>query len=804
MRQTIRVMGLLVFVGGVWAGALAAQGQDCMLFSHEQLEDVRVNGIEMTEPGSYTVWVWSLDRAPLTLVAGDAVLESEANPKAAEGKYSWKNLGRVEVKESQILPVQIYTDSKGRTLQSRAVGWLALSRDLDCDFNALFEMARVFPDSAQAVQDARRGIVRRIEQYYEFPRYESMRAWLERKRELEIHILTSLGAYPMPDKTPLNAKIFGRIERDDYTVEKVYFESLPGFFVTGNLYSPKGKPGPYPAILCPHGHWAEGRLVNTENNSIPGRCISFARQGYVTLAIDMIGYVDSKQLTHKFGGEREWLWGLSLHGLQFWNSVRAVDFLLSLDSVDPGRIACTGASGGGTQTYCLTAVDDRIKFTAPVNMLSAHYQGGCLCENAPNLRIGANNVEYGAMAAPRPLILVCNPRDWTDETPRVEFPAIQSIYRLYDAPDRVSWVMIDADHNYNRASREAVYAWFGRWMLGENDPAKFKEQPFTMENVEDLRVFPGDLPEHAVNEEQLVKNWIAQSEAQFRSVFPTNQRLLQALRRRVRTSFEHVLGAKPPGIDELVVNRAGRVKKPGMIIEQVILGRRGVGDQIPCTILIPAELKGSAPGILLVHGEGKLGWFEPGGGQPGELVRALLAEGQIVMLADVFLTGEHDTPFEKAGRDTNAAHFLTYNQTDTALRVQDILTALAYLESRFDVSGVTLAGGGEAGLWCLLAAPLAPPLQGVLVDAAGFDSDDDQAYLRRLFVPGLRRAGDLRAAQAALAPVPLVIHNTQQAMETDWAAQAYQTAGVSDLFESVEQPVSADFVVQWIRDLRIR
>ncbi len=802
MKRTIRTLVLWLLVG--IAGAGAPRAQDFLLFSHDQLEDVRVNGVNITQPGSYTVWAWSLDRSPLTLVAGESTFESAPNPKAAEEAYSWKKLGVLEVKETQVLPLQMYSDPRGRILQPRAVGWLALTQDPGCDFNDLFGMARVFPDSAQAVQDARRGVVRSIEKYYEFPRYESMRAWLERKRELEIHILTSMGAYPMPDKTPLNAKRFGKIERDDYTVEKVYFESLPGFFATGNLYSPKGKPGPYPAILCPHGHWQEGRLVNTDNNSIPGRCINFAKQGYVTLAIDMIGYVDSKQLTHKFGGEREWLWGLSLHGLQFWNTIRAVDFLLSLDNVDPERIACTGASGGGTQTYCLVAADDRVKFAAPVNMISAHYQGGCLCENAPNLRIGANNVEYGAMIAPRPLIMVSTNQDWTDETPRVEFPAIQSIYRLFDAPDRVTWTMINAEHNYNQASREAVYAWFGKWMLGGNDPAKFKEQPFTVEKEEDLRVFPGSLPENAVSQEQLVKNWIAQSEAQFQSVFPANNRLLQALRRRARATFEHVLGARQPEINDLVVNRAGRVQKPDMYIEHLVIGRRGVGDQIPCTVLIPASLRGAAPAALLVHGEGKLGWFGAGGGRADGLVRALLEQGQIVMLADVFLTGEHDTPFEKAGRSTDASQFLTYNQTDTALRVQDILTASAYLGSRFDVTGVTLAGGGEAGLWCLLAAPLASSLQGVIVDAAGFNSGDDQEFLRRLFVPGLRRAGDLRAAQAALAPVPLVIHNTLGKLDTDWAAQAYQTAGVSDLFESLEQPVSAEYIVQWMRDLRIR
>jgi cephalosporin-C deacetylase-like acetyl esterase len=129
-------------------------------------------------------------------------------------------------------------------------------------------------------------------------------------------------------------------------------------------------------VLCPHGHWTYGRLENTELNSGPARAANFARQGYVAFAYDMVGYNDSAAVSHRYGGERESLWGLSLLGLQLWNSIRSVDFLLSLPEVDPERLGCTGESGGGTQTFLLAAVDERIKVAAPVNMISAHMQGG--------------------------------------------------------------------------------------------------------------------------------------------------------------------------------------------------------------------------------------------------------------------------------------------------------------------------------------------------------------------------------------------------------------------------------------------
>src|SRR6202162_1040257 len=152
-------------------------------------------------------------------------------------------------------------------------------------------------------------------------------------------------------------------------------------------------------------------------------------------------------------------------GLQLWNSIRAVDFVSSLPEVDAGRIAATGASGGGTQTFLLMAVDDRIKVAAPVNMVSAIMQGNG-CEEAPNLRVGAFNVMFGAMMAPRPLLMVSATGDWTRNTPKEEFPAVQGIYKLLDSAQNVESVQIDYSHNYNRDSREAVYTFFNARLLG--------------------------------------------------------------------------------------------------------------------------------------------------------------------------------------------------------------------------------------------------------------------------------------------------------------------------------------------------
>ena len=364
--------------------------------------------------------------------------------------------------------------------------------------------------------DTRLGAAKHVSTPWALRRYRTLAEWEQRAAAIRRHILVCTGLWPLPEKTPLKAQVFGRIEREGYAVEKVFFESLPGFFVCGNLYRPLGE-GPFPALACPHGHWGRGRLENTELGSIAGRCINFARQGMVAFSYDMVGYNDSDQFVHReIGGRREALWGIGALSLQLWNSIRVIDFLASLADVDAERIGCTGASGGGTQTFLLMAVDERIKAAAPVNMVSAFMQGGCRCENQGHLRLDINNVEIASCMAPRPLLLVSCTGDWTANTPEVEFPAVRAIYGLYGERNKVSEVQIDAEHNYNKPSREAVYAFFKRHLLGGQ--GRVAEQPFAVEQDEDLLVFSGrEKPAHALDSQGVFAAVIARSEKQLAS-----------------------------------------------------------------------------------------------------------------------------------------------------------------------------------------------------------------------------------------------------------------------------------------------
>jgi hypothetical protein len=608
-------------------------------------------------------------------------------------------------------------------------------------------------------------------------RFKTAEQWKKRVAELREQILASAGLLPMPEKTPLNAHIFGRIDHEDYTIEKVYFESYPGFYVTGNLYRPKGN-GPFPAVLNPHGHWEHGRLENSDKCSVPGRCINFAKQGYIAFTYDMVGRNDSKQVTHTpdtLGERRNRLWGISLGGLQLWNSIRAVDFLESLPDVDKERIACTGASGGGTQTFLLCAVDDRVKVAAPVNMISHTMQGGCRCENLPGLRIDTNNVEIGAMMAPRPLLMVSATGDWTKDTPNVEFPAIQSIYKLFGAEDKVECVRIDASHNYNKESREEVYSFFSKWLSNKPLPQPVLEQSFEVEKDEDLLVFPdGKLPNCALTQDELVKQFIEASEKQLEAYRPDDEFKLGRFRQVYGLALRRVL-AIPSSIivdesDSKVITSNADHK-----VQTITLLDKERGASILTTLYEPSTPNESRT-LLVINSNAKCKL-------PNNLRRWRILSIDCQA---------------RAKRDFDVGFFDTYNRTDAAERVYEILVAVEYLSKKLNIMKISLFGNGEAGLWCLLAMACASNVDSAVVDVCGLDTSSDNAMLSdSYYIPCFRRVGDFRTAIALIAPRKLFIHNAQGRFDTSWSELAYKVAGKPSALRIEYEPASEADIVRW-------
>lgn len=635
--------------------------------------------------------------------------------------------------------------------------------------------------------DRRAVEIRNLDMSYTFTPYKSKEEWLARARFLRQQILVSAGLWPMPEKSPLNAQIFGKIIREDYSVEKVYFESYPGFYVTGNLYRPLKKTKPFPGVLSPHGHWDYGRLENSALGSIPARCISLARQGYVVFAYDMVGYNDSRQVNHRVISQPLSLWGIGSLGLHLWNSIRSVDFLESLPDVDKTRLACTGASGGGTQTFLLTAVDDRIKVSAPVNMVSHYMQGGDVCENAPNLRLDTNNMEFAALMAPRPLLMVSAAGDWTRDTPRIEFPAVQSIYKLLGAEENVETVQFIVDHNYNRDSREAVYAWFGRWILGKRNSTELKEQTFEPERPADLLVFFGrDFPKEAKTQQELFDYMIKTWKTQLEELRPKDSASLARFKEVMGPALQHALAAEYPAGDKVIESLLNTDAKTGIC--NLAIGRRDCGDRIPARLCQP-KAKAGAEATLLVYPEG----IEKASLDGQALIRALLRQGQRVMSIDTFNTGT-----AQASRDISDRFFTTYNRTDDANRVQDILTAIAYLKKQPGITTVNLVGLDRAGLWCLLARGLAPELNATVADVVQFNSSDDSSYLRNFYIPLIRRAGDFQTALSLASPNRLLIHNTGGQFETAWGEETYRLANASRALRVSKERLSLPNITAWL------
>ena len=563
--------------------------------------------------------------------------------------------------------------------------------------------------SAGGKQDARNTYTPNTDTHFVLPAYGTLAEWQARKVALRQQILSAAGLLPIPPKTDMHPQVFGRLDREGYSIEKVYLETMPGYYMGGNLYRPRGAGGKHPAVLIAQGHWDYGRVENQQLNSPPTEGINLARQGYVAFAYDMAGYNDNIQTPHIFGGPKEQLWSFGPLGLQTWNSIRALDFVLSLADVDGARVGITGASGGGTQTFLLTAIDDRISFAAPVNMVSAIMQGGCPCENAPGLRLGTSNLEIAALAAPRPMLLVSGTQDWTINVAKEEFPAIRRIYALYGKAENLENAVVDAPHNYNQESREHVYRFFAKHMLGAQDMSKFHENEAKIEKLGDMLVLHGRaLPAGALTYEQLFAAWRERARQQAES---------EKDPAAIRQHLALVLGAEWPAKVEATGSDDG-----------LILTRQGANDGVP-GIFLP----GRGVPALVVHPDGAAK------AQQSPTVQALRKAGRPVLLIDAFQTGSC-----VASRNRSVLHFLAFNVTDDAARVQDVLTALAYLRTR-DSGPVELIGLEGASVWALFADALAP--SGVVfAPKLGKFAGTDEDFVSGFFVPGIQNAGGINAA----------------------------------------------------------
>ncbi|MBP7143001.1 MAG: acetylxylan esterase [Opitutaceae bacterium] len=336
--------------------------------------------------------------------------------------------------------------------------------------------------------------------------FSDRRTWERYAAHARDQVQAGAGLKPFPRRTPLNPVRGSKRIHDGYTVENVAFESVPGYFVCGNLYRPSAPGGGgSPVVLSLHGH---GKAIATEDDYarqgrftpwMQARCATLARLGAVVLSIEMVGYGESIDQVTQEVHKRPF----SLT-LQTWNAMRALDFLLSLEGVDGSRVAVSGESGGGTQTILLTALDPRVTLSAPVVMVSSYFFGGCPCESGlpihRNADHFASNVFIAGMAAPRPMLLVSDGDDWTKFTAVSEFPFLRHIYGLLGARDEVENVHLPTEkHDYGPSKRAAFYDFvskhFGLNPAGKSGAALVGEEAtIPIETHRQMRVFSAAQP----------------------------------------------------------------------------------------------------------------------------------------------------------------------------------------------------------------------------------------------------------------------------------------------------------------------
>lgn len=604
--------------------------------------------------------------------------------------------------------------------------------------------------------------------------------WNDARRALRQRLLVSNGLWPMPPRTSLDPRFGKTISRDGYSVQHVMFRSLPGHYVTGVLYRPAESQGRMPAVLCPHGHWANGRFYDSGNNAkgqlengaesiaeaarypLQARFVQLARMGCVVLHYDMVGYADSTAVPHRtgFNDASALLWLTNKMGLQTWNSIRALDFVCNQPDVDPDRIGVTGASGGGTQTFMLAALDPRPAAAFPAVMVSTNMQGGCVCENASYMRVGINNIAIAALFAPRPQAM-SGADDWTIDIERLGLPELKQVYSLYGRSHLVTakaWPQYK--HNYNSHARQMMYHWFNQHLhLGHTEP--ITERGFKPLTRDEMTVYssiekPSDLSDAA----ELRVTLRNTASNQFASLFEGEAdevvaRYQQVVGGAARVMFD-TSGSAP------VRSIAGDSAGPGTFRHSTLVRSAKPGPQ---TVRVATIGPTDGDVVVWVDGSGHEALL--GDEDFVAAGKAVVSEGRTLATLSYLGQGSHADKLagrgELAGNDAGLTY--CYNLPLLSERVRDVATVLETLAEKH--TSLTLVGTGSAGPIVLLAAATTDiELRRVIVDLNGFSFGRVQESGDPMMLPGALRYGDIGGLAAQAMPCELLLFGTQDVPPT--------------------------------------
>ena len=677
--------------------------------------------------------------------------------------------------------------------------------------------------------DSRDGALRNLNGYFPFKTVSNLSEWEQRRYEIRRRILVSQGLWPLPTRTQLNPVIHGRIERDDYVVDRVFFESVPGHFVTGSLYRPKGRSGPFPVVLSPHGHWKNGRFYDAgekqieqdiqsgaEHDEVGGRfpiqarAVQLARMGCMVFVYDMTGNADSVQIEHRPAKwshlDRSEDWGFmsvqadlrlqNMMGLQTWNSIRAVDFLCGLEEVDEKRIGITGASGGGTQTMILSAIDNRLAASMPCVMVSTAMQGGCTCENAPFLRIDQGNVDIAAVFAPKPLALTAAD-DWTVELQRKGYPDLLALYEMLGEPANLTGVFrTEFKHNYNLVNRTAMYHFFNHhFKLGFEEP--IRERYYEPLILEEATVWSGShsAPKGGLvgddHEVRLLQLATEDSENQMQQIAQSASPTDERFRRVIGGGWQTILGRTLSEVGEVTESFNTNASNA----DQITLTRKLNRENVLIQKWFDTDKNQGL--VILVSDNGLHDLSNGTDSLPSQIQDRLLAQNIGVIGCDLY--GQHSPASEAQpmwyqpngdqGWKRFSGYTYGYNHPLFVKRVHDLLTVIQYAQQLAD-GPIHLVGiGATAGPIAAAARSQAESaITKLAVDASGFQFEQLTSHSDPMFVPGSVKYLGLDGLLALSAPqsVALMKRNDQVFPTTK---QIYRQLDSLETFEQYDQMI---------------
>jgi hypothetical protein len=653
--------------------------------------------------------------------------------------------------------------------------WLGLARAAEDPSVAL----RIFPEKE------RMDMLKAYHARMNTPRHLQVAdaaAWDAEKAALRKRILDGYGLAPLPADVPLDLTYGDKLERDDCTITRVRWQTFPGLYATGFLYMPKQATFPAPAVLHPHGHWANW----SADDIVQARCLGLARRGYVSLAVQYEHFQDLNL-------------GVLERGVFLYNNMRGVSVLQSLPEVDKERIGVTGASGGGQQSMDLAAVDERVKCAA-IGVYPTYYQRilyihamGCFCNYGPcGALTYTDNDQYVAMIAPRPAVVFSVTGDWTAPSIDDEMKEVAGVYGLYPDPagpevanigegdhriltSKTGRFMVErwpGPHDYTKAMRERMYWWMDWWLQGKHVPQPEPEGDLKLEPVSALTSLRVTTPKgHQWTDRNLAA--IMRPGRVYPAPELKTKEDVTSYQQTLRTRLSALLGETGRTYGGKPASESLGTEKVGDWTVERLWYESEPGVKIPAWYLSALNAAAGPPVTILLCPNGKADVLvEPYRAACEEEIR----HGRSVLAIDWRLRGEwayQMTPPGKAPDITWVGNSLVWGRPELGMAVCDVRSAVDYLAGRNLLGKLWLRGMGEgAGFAALVAAALEPRIEWTHADLNYTDFASSEGA-REPLLPRMLRYGDVGEIAALVAPNGLSLHNANPRTSLVTAEKTY-------------------------------